>query len=57
MGKIFVNEGDEVSVDKPIGEIGVTGHTTGPHLHLEIHKDKGPIDPQPYLALGTVNKR
>ena len=57
MGKIFVEEGDTVSTDKPIGEVGLTGKTTGPHLHLEIHIDDDPINPQPYLALGPVNKR
>jgi len=36
MGKIFVNEGDIITTDKSIGEVGLTGHTTGPHLHLEI---------------------
>jgi murein DD-endopeptidase MepM/ murein hydrolase activator NlpD len=57
LGKIFVNEGDKVSVDKPIGEVGLTGKTTGPHLHLEILRDGKNINPQPYLALGEVNKR
>ena len=55
MGKIFVEEGDRVTTDKPIGEVGLTGHTTGPHLHLEIHTKDGTINPQPYLALGPVN--
>lgn len=57
MGKIFVNEGDAVTTDKPIGEVGLTGRTTGPHLHLEVLKSGKSINPKPYLALGTVNKR
>lgn len=57
MGKIFVNEGDTVTADKPIGEVGLTGKTTGPHLHLEVIKNEKNINPQPYLALGAVNKR
>ena len=57
MGKIFVQEGDTVTTGKVIGEVGVTGHTTGPHLHLEVHVNDEPINPQPYLALGPVNKR
>ncbi|HSV94821.1 MAG TPA: M23 family metallopeptidase [Spirochaetia bacterium] len=57
MGKIFVNEGDKVTTDKPIGEVGLTGKTTGPHLHLEVIKNEKNINPQPYLALGVVNKR
>ncbi|MFZ3068955.1 MAG: M23 family metallopeptidase [Microgenomates group bacterium] len=57
MGKVFVNEGDAVTTDKPIGEVGLTGKTTGPHLHLEVIKNEKNINPQPYLALGRVNKR
>lgn len=57
MGKIFVNEGDTVTTEKSIGEVGLTGRTTGPHLHLEILKEDVAINPQPYLALGPVNKR
>jgi len=57
MGKIFVNEGDTVTTAKSIGEVGLTGKTTGPHLHLEVIKNEKNINPQPYLALGTVNKR
>jgi len=57
MGKIFVNEGDKVATNKSIGEVGLTGRTTGPHLHLEVIKNKSNINPQPYLALGVANKR
>lgn len=57
MGKIFVNEGDTVTTNKPIGEVGLTGRTTGPHLHLEVTKNEKNINPQPYLALGMINKR
>lgn len=45
MGKIFVEEGDLVTTSTTLGEVGITGHTTGPHLHLEIHKDGKTINP------------
>ena len=51
MGKIFVEEGDKVSPEKPIGEVGLTGHTTGPHLHLEVKKNTSSVNPKPYLTL------
>ena len=51
MGKIYVEEGDEVSTEKPIGEVGLTGNTSGPHLHLEIKKEDRTVNPRPYLTL------
>lgn len=49
LGKIMVQEGDEVDDKTKIGEVGVTGHTTGPHLHLEIRKNGNALNPQAYL--------
>jgi murein DD-endopeptidase MepM/ murein hydrolase activator NlpD len=51
MGKIYVQEGEEVNTEQSIGEIGLTGKTTGPHLHLEIMKDDQRVNPRPYLEL------
>lgn len=45
LGKIFVKKGTEVDVNDYLGEIGMTGHTSGPHTHLEISKDGRKIDP------------
>lgn len=36
MDTIFVNVGDTVEFDTPIGIIGTTGKSTAPHLHYEI---------------------
>jgi len=44
-----VAEGDKVAAGEQIGLEGVTGITTGPHLHFEIHKDGQPVDPGLYL--------
>lgn len=51
MGKIYVQEGDEVDTKTSIGEVGLTGKTTGPHLHLEIMKKEYRVNPRPFLAL------
>jgi hypothetical protein len=51
MSRILVHEGQEVSLDTILGEVGSTGHSTGPHLHLEIHEDGIPINPQPILGI------
>lgn len=42
----LVNVGDVVHGGEHIGELGSTGNTTGPHLHLEVRPGGGnPIDP------------
>lgn len=45
MGKINVKAGDPVTLDTIIGNIGLTGFTSGPHTHLEITLDGRSIDP------------
>lgn len=45
MGRIYVKKGDEVSKNNFLGEVGLTGFTTGPHTHLEIRKDGKEINP------------
>jgi murein DD-endopeptidase MepM/ murein hydrolase activator NlpD len=45
LSKITVKKGDEVELNSIIGFVGATGHATGPHLHLEISKDKKNINP------------
>jgi murein DD-endopeptidase MepM/ murein hydrolase activator NlpD len=45
LGKTYVKKGQEVKETDLIGEVGLTGHTTGPHTHLELTKDGKNIDP------------
>jgi len=44
--KINVEEGQQVQKDTIIGFIGSTGHSTGPHLHLEISYNHQKINPK-----------
>lgn len=50
LNKIYVQEGQEVNTNTIIGEVGLTGHTTGPHLHLEIHQAGSSLNPLSVLS-------
>lgn len=52
MDKILVQEGQKISQGSMVGAMGRTGRATGVHLHFEIRKDRGPIDPLPLLPNG-----
>lgn len=48
--ELLVNEGDRVVRGKPIAYVGMTGRTTGAHVHYEVSVDGVPVDPMRYLA-------
>lgn len=45
MGKIYVEEGEEITTATTLGQVGMTGHTTGPHLHLEVMENGKKTNP------------
>lgn len=46
-----VEDGQEVKAGQVIGYIGVTGQSSGPHLHYEVWKDGVNVNPLDYGAL------
>jgi len=44
----WVREGEVVRPGQIIGTVGLSGHTTAPHLHLQIDRDDGSQPHQPY---------
>lgn len=50
LSEIEVRVGDTVGMDTEIGKVGITGHSTGPHLHLEILQNGISINPLTVLS-------
>lgn len=53
LDKISIKQGTRVRKGEIIGGMGRTGRASGVHLHFELRKDKGPVDPLLYLPAGT----
>ncbi len=48
--KNLVKPGQRVGTDTPLGLVGSTGRSTGPHIHFEVRKNGRAVDPIPLLA-------
>ena len=53
-GSVLVQSGDMVQAGDPLGEVGLSGLTNHPHIHLSVLKDGEIVDPfQPGAIDGT----
>lgn len=50
LSSVPVKVGQQVKWGDVIGYVGLTGLTTGPHLHYEIHLNGTPLDPLKYVG-------
>lgn len=56
----FVHVGQQVAVGQVIGQVGSSGHSSGPHLHLETHLGRpatplNAVDPVAFFAERGIN--
>lgn len=47
--EILVKVGDKIVMGDEIGTVGITGKSTGPHLHFELHHNGEAVNPLEYL--------
>ncbi len=50
LDSVRVHEGQTVEVGQRVGQVGSTGHSTGPHLHFEVRVNGIPRNPRIYLV-------
>lgn len=50
LDKVYVKPGQKVNRGERLGNVGMTGWTTGPHLHFEIHSGEKAVNPMSYIS-------
>ena len=54
MSKIIVEPGQKIRKGEKIGEAGMTGAATGPHLHWGARVDGLPVDPRAFIGIDKI---
>ncbi|CAA9472578.1 MAG: hypothetical protein AVDCRST_MAG53-4 [uncultured Solirubrobacteraceae bacterium] len=57
LSRVAVQRGQAVVGGTPVGAVGSTGHSTGPHLHFEARLFGSPVDPAPRLLTAVAASR
>ena len=50
LGTMKVKAGEHVKQGQVLAEVGMTGRTTGPHVHVEVVVDGARVDPAQWLS-------
>lgn len=50
LDQVKVKPGQKVARGETIGTVGLTGWSTGPHLHFEIHSGDRSVNPMGYIS-------
>lgn len=53
LSRVYVGVGNQIDTQHPIGAIGLTGRTTGAHVHVEVTDNGKLVDPQKLLPGGN----
>ncbi len=53
LSHVDVIEGQKIGRGEPLGRVGSTGRSTGPHLHYEVRINDEPVNPRQYLPHNT----
>lgn len=51
--KNLVKEGDMISAEHVVGEVGRSGRSSGTHLHFELQKSGEGFDPREFLLAAS----
>jgi murein DD-endopeptidase MepM/ murein hydrolase activator NlpD len=49
LGSIYVHKGTAVKKGETIGAVGMTGNTSGAHLHYQIMRRGDPVNPEDFI--------
>lgn len=50
LGEVEAEMGELVAAGEMLGTVGMSGWTTGPHLHLEVFVNEAPVNPLGYIG-------
>lgn len=53
LDKVYVVPGQRVGRGETLGTVGMTGWTTGPHLHFEVHSGDKEVNPLKYISVNA----